>query len=58
MEGAVEIRSGVRDHLDFPDLEFGSRGVTRAGRFAAEVIANDRRGEPFVSDHAVLDGVA
>jgi hypothetical protein len=44
--------------LDLADLEFGSRSVTGAGIFAAEVIADDRRGEPFVGDHAVLDGVA
>ena len=58
MEGAVDVRPRVRDHLDLADLEFRSFGVTRARGFAAEIIANDRRGQTFVGDHAVLDGVA
>ncbi len=58
MKRTIDVRSRVRDHLDLADLEFRPFGVTRAGCLAAEIIADDRRGESFVGDHAVLDGVA
>src|ERR1051325_3848712 len=58
MEGTIEIGPRVRDHLDLADLEFGPGGVTRPGRFAAEIIANNRRRQAFVSYHPVLDRVA
>ena len=58
MEGRIQIGASVRDHFDLADLEFGPGRITCARRFAAEVIANDRRGKTFVSYHPVLDGVA
>lgn len=58
MERRIEIRSGIRDHLYFADLELRARGVTFARSFAAEIIANGRRGQAFVSYHAVLDDMA
>src|SRR5687767_11572180 len=58
MEWAVDIRASVRDHLDLANLKLRSFRVTGARSLAAEIIANDRRGEPFVGNHPVLDGVA
>ena len=58
MKRRIEIGSGIRDHFDFADLEFGSRRIFRSGCFAAEIIANDRGGQTFVGNHTVLDGMA
>src|SRR5262249_40850784 len=43
---------------DLADLELGAGGVERTRGLAAEVIADDRRGQPFVGDHPILDGMA
>src|ERR1043166_7424059 len=54
---AIEIRSRIRDHLDFPDVKLRSRRGTSRRIFATEVIANHRRRQTFVSDHPVLNRV-
>src|SRR5947207_1498988 len=58
MKRRIEIRSRVCDHFDFADLEFSPRRVAGAGSLATEVIANDRRGQAFISYHPVFDDVA
>src|SRR5690606_30618377 len=58
MEWAVEVGAGVGDHLDLRDLELGAFRVDFARFLAAQIIADERGGQPFVGDHAVLDGMA
>jgi hypothetical protein len=44
MERAVDVGARIRDHRDFADLELGARGVELARLRAAEMIADQRRG--------------
>ena len=53
----VEIRAGIRHHLDLADLKLGSGGVVLAGGFAAQVVTDDGGGQAFVGYEAVGDGV-
>src|SRR5215470_11713158 len=58
VEGRVEVRAGVGHHLDLAYVKLGARRVELARRFAAQVVADDRRGQAFVGHETVLDGVA
>src|SRR5215510_7924492 len=42
---AVEVRAGVRDHVDPPDVELGAGGEVAPGLLAGPVVADDRRGQ-------------
>ena len=53
----VEIRARVGDHLDLADVKLRSRRVASFGIFTTEIVADHRRGQTFVRDHSVLDGV-
>ncbi len=58
MEGRVQIGAGIADHLDPADLEFGPGVVIGPRGLAAQMVANQRRRQALVGDHAGLDGVA
>ena len=58
MKRTVEISSGVGDHLDPADMEFGARRVKLTRPFARQVIADHWRRQSFVGDHAIVDRVA
>jgi hypothetical protein len=53
----VEVRAGVRDHLDPADVELGPRRVGSPRVRARQVIADDGRREAGVGDETVVDGV-
>ena len=55
MEGGVEVRPGVRHHVDAPDLELVALGVPVTRCFPAEVIADHRSRQPGVGDRAITD---
>ena len=57
MERAVDVRARVRDHGDLADVELGLAAVVRARLRAAQMIADDRRRQALVGDHAVFDRV-
>src|SRR5580765_4127542 len=57
MEWTVEVRACVGHHLDAADVELCAWCVVRARSFAAEEIANQRRRQPFVSDHPMFNVV-
>src|ERR1051326_3529104 len=57
MKGRVEIRAGVRDHLDLADVKLGAGRITSVRIFAPQMIANHRRGQAFVGNHAVFNAV-
>ena len=58
VERTVDVRSGIRDHRDAADLELGAGRVVRARFGATQVIADQRRRQSLVRDHAVFDRVA
>ena len=58
MKWRIQIGAGIRDHLDFADLEFGSGRVVLPRRFPAQVVADDGCGKAFVGYEAVGDGMA
>jgi len=58
MKRTVEVRAGVRDHLDLADLKLCTWSVMLFRLFATEKVTDDRRRQTFVSDQAVLDRVA
>ena len=58
MEGTVQIGARVGDHLNLADVELGAWGVMLTRLLATEVVADDGRGQTFVSDHAVFNGMA
>ncbi len=58
MKWGVEVRPGVRDHIDAADVELGAGRVHLPRRFAREEVAHERRGQPLVRHHPALDDVA
>jgi len=58
MERRIDVRTRVRDHRDAADLKLGARRVERARIDAAQMIADQWRGQALVRDHAVFDRVA
>jgi hypothetical protein len=58
MKRTVDISTGVGDQRDLADLELGAGGVQLSRLQAAQVVADHRRWQAFVSDHAVFDAVA
>ena len=58
MKRTVEISASIGDYLDLANLELRARSVMLFRLFAAKEITDDRRGQTFVSNEAVLDGVA
>ena len=58
VEGRIEVGAGVGDHLDLADVELGAGCVSLARGLAGEVIADDRRGQAFVGNETVFDGMA
>src|SRR5581483_7641008 len=57
MKWRVQIGAGVGDHLDLADMKFNPWSVELSGRFATQVIANDRRRQPFVGHDIAGDDV-
>ena len=57
VERAVDVGPGVGAERDHADLELRSRRVDRAAALTGQVVAHDRRGEPWVGGHPVLDRV-
>ena len=57
MERTVEIGAGVGQPLNLADVKLRSGRITFPRRFAAEEVADERRGNTFVGNHPVLDGV-
>src|SRR5689334_2609987 len=57
MKGRVEIRAGVRDHVDPADVKLSAGRVTRVRIFPPQMIADHRRGQTLVSNHSVFDAV-
>lgn len=57
MERTIDVRARVRDHLELSDVELSSCRIMGTRRFAAEIIANDWRGQAFISQHAALNRV-
>src|SRR6185312_3786724 len=57
VERAVDVRAGVGNHLDLPNLECRSRRVPFSGSIAAEKVRDNRRWQSFVSNQAVLNRV-
>jgi hypothetical protein len=58
MKRTVDVGAGVRDQRDLADLEFRARRINLSRLQPAQVIADHRRRQAFVSDHAVFDVVA
>ncbi len=58
MKWAVDIGAGVADHLDLADLEIVARRIALARLFATHPVADERRGQALVGNHAVFNGVA
>ena len=58
MEGRINIRPRVRDHLDLANVEFRTASIMGSRSFAAQVVADDRRRQAFVGHHPVFHSVA
>ena len=58
MKRRVEIGAGISHHFDLADLEFRPVGVQGSRLLSAEKVANERRRQPPISDHAIFDRVA
>ena len=58
VEGTIDVGAGVGDHLDLADLELGAGSIALAQLLAAEVVADDGRGQALVGDQAIVDRVA
>ncbi len=57
MKRSIELSAGIRHHFDLADLKFRAFAVVLPRLFPAQKITNNRRGQAFVSDEAVLDRV-
>ena len=58
MKRRIHIGSRIGHHLDFADVEFRSGGIAGSRRFAAQVVTDDRRRQPFVGHHPVFHSMA
>jgi hypothetical protein len=58
MKRTIDVRSRFRDHIDFRDMEFRAWRVAGSRSFAAQVVADDRRGQSAMRDGAAFDYVA
>ena len=58
VEGSVDVRAGIGHHLDLPDVEFHSGGVSLSRGRSTQEIADDGTGKAGIGDHPVRDAVA
>lgn len=58
MERAVEIRTRVRHHVDASNIKLCALRVEFERCLEGEVIAKQRRRQPAVENHAMLDDVS
>ena len=58
MKWTIHICPCVGNHLDLADVKFSSFGVKFMRILPGKKIADDWRGQTFVSDHAMVDGMA
>src|SRR5262245_32692570 len=55
MEGRVEVRAGVGDHLNLADLKLSARSVMRPRLLSAEEIADEWSGQSLVGYHPIFN---
>src|SRR5688572_23586794 len=57
VERTVEIRSGVRHHVDLRDVKLRVRIVMSARVLACQEVGDHGSGQTFVSDHSMFDSM-
>lgn len=58
VERTIDIRPCIRHHINPSDLETRALRIDLLRVFPAQVITDNRCGQPFESDETVHDGVA